>query len=120
MYGACVLDFSPCLRLAHALLVAAVGQAQALKRSGSAAVQQHAYSVTCASAPCCVCRELLAHPEIFKGQQVLELGSGTGLVGLVAALAGAQQVCRPGVIMGVLIQRRSRQWHGRVNPSRSR
>jgi len=35
---------------------------------------------------------MLAHPEIFKGQQVLELGSGTGLVGLVAALAGAQQV----------------------------
>lgn len=42
---------------------------------------------------CCVlCRELLAHPEIFRGQTVLELGSGTGLVGLVAALAGAQQV----------------------------
>jgi predicted nicotinamide N-methyase len=40
----------------------------------------------------CAHRELLAHPEIFKGQQVLELGSGTGLVGLVAALAGAQQV----------------------------
>jgi predicted nicotinamide N-methyase len=42
----------------------------------------------------CGCRELLAHPEIFRGQQVLELGSGTGLVGLVAALAGAQQVGR--------------------------
>lgn len=43
---------------------------------------------------CCavLCRELLAHPEIFKGQQVLELGSGTGLVGLAAALAGAEQV----------------------------
>lgn len=40
----------------------------------------------------CVRRELLAHPEICQGQQVLELGSGTGLVGLVAALAGAQQV----------------------------
>lgn len=47
--------------------------------------------------PCCptqhINREMLSHPEIFKGQQVLELGSGTGLVGLVAALAGAQQVC---------------------------
>lgn len=38
------------------------------------------------------CRELVGHPEIFKGKAVLELGSGTGLVGLVAALAGAQQV----------------------------
>lgn len=34
----------------------------------------------------------MSHPEIFKDQLVLELGSGTGLVGLVAALAGAQQV----------------------------
>ncbi|WIA13232.1 hypothetical protein OEZ85_006822 [Tetradesmus obliquus] len=39
-----------------------------------------------------MCRELVRHPEIFRGQQVLELGSGTGLVGLVAAAAGAQQV----------------------------
>ena len=34
----------------------------------------------------------MTHPEIFKDQLVLELGSGTGLVGLVAALAGAKQV----------------------------
>lgn len=40
----------------------------------------------------CVARELVAHPDIFRDQVVLELGSGTGLVGLVAALAGAQQV----------------------------
>ncbi|WIA33377.1 hypothetical protein OEZ86_006513 [Tetradesmus obliquus] len=39
-----------------------------------------------------MCRELVRHPEIFRGQQVLELGSGTGLVGLVAAAAGAAQV----------------------------
>jgi hypothetical protein len=41
---------------------------------------------------CCCCRELVRHREIFAGQQVLELGSGTGLVGLLAAAAGAQQV----------------------------
>jgi predicted nicotinamide N-methyase len=40
----------------------------------------------------CIARELVAHPDIFQDQVVLELGSGTGLVGLVAALAGAQQV----------------------------
>jgi predicted nicotinamide N-methyase len=44
----------------------------------------------CCAAGCC--RELVCHREIFQGQQVLELGSGTGLVGLVAAAAGAQQV----------------------------
>eukprot|EP00775_Hariotina_reticulata_P013512 gene13512-13637_t len=39
-----------------------------------------------------MCRELVAHPEITQDRVALELGSGTGLVGLVAALTGAQQV----------------------------
>lgn len=43
-------------------------------------------------------RELVRHPEIFRDQVVLELGSGTGLVGIVAALAGARQVRRAVVV----------------------
>ncbi len=35
---------------------------------------------------------LWAHPELVKGKQVLELGAGVGLVGLVAQWLGAKQV----------------------------
>ena len=37
-------------------------------------------------------RELLAHPSIVAGKTVLEIGSGCGLCGIVAAKLGAQQV----------------------------
>jgi Lysine methyltransferase len=39
-----------------------------------------------------LCRELAAHPALVRGRRVLELGSGTGLVGIVAAALGAQLV----------------------------
>ena len=45
--------------------------------------------ILCLFAPC---RELLSHPEIVAGQTVLEIGSGTGLCGIVAAKVGAAQV----------------------------
>ncbi|MCH3755865.1 50S ribosomal protein L11 methyltransferase, partial [Campylobacter coli] len=34
----------------------------------------------------------LDHPEVVKGQRVLELGSGSGIVGIAAAKAGAIHV----------------------------
>ncbi|KAL8566128.1 hypothetical protein ACOMHN_005104 [Nucella lapillus] len=37
-----------------------------------------------------LCEYLSRHPEIVQGKHVLELGSGTGLVGMVAALAGGE------------------------------
>ncbi len=36
---------------------------------------------------------LLAHSESVEGAIVLELGAGTGLVSLVAAIAAAQVFC---------------------------
>lgn len=37
-------------------------------------------------------RELLEHPSIVAGKSVLEIGSGCGLCGIVAAKLGASQV----------------------------
>jgi len=40
------------------------------------------------------CRELAAHPESVRGLDVLEIGAGTGLCGIVAAKLGARRVVR--------------------------
>ncbi len=39
-----------------------------------------------------LCEQLLGYPELIRGRRVLELGSGVGLVGLLAARAGAAHV----------------------------
>lgn len=39
-----------------------------------------------------LCDYLVKHQEIVFGKRVLELGAGTGLVGMVAALAGNADV----------------------------
>ncbi|KAI7839127.1 hypothetical protein COHA_007130 [Chlorella ohadii] len=39
-----------------------------------------------------LCRYLANHPEVVAGQQVVELGAGMGLVGLLCAALGAQHV----------------------------
>lgn len=37
-------------------------------------------------------RHLLDHPEIVSGRRILDLGTGSGLVAIAAALAGARKV----------------------------
>ncbi|MET2828979.1 class I SAM-dependent methyltransferase [Mesorhizobium shangrilense] len=37
-------------------------------------------------------RHILSHPQIVAGRRVLDLGAGSGLVGIAAAKAGARQV----------------------------
>lgn len=39
-----------------------------------------------------VAHHLLAHPEIVRGRRVIDLGAGSGIVGIAAALAGASRV----------------------------
>jgi predicted nicotinamide N-methyase len=38
-------------------------------------------------------RELAEHADLVAGRRVLELGSGTGVCGILAAKLGAAQVC---------------------------
>ena len=37
-------------------------------------------------------RHILEHPELVQGRRVLDLGTGSGLVAIAAALAGARSV----------------------------
>ena len=39
-----------------------------------------------------LCRHLVDNPALVRGRRVLELGSGTGLCGIVAAKPGAAEV----------------------------
>ena len=39
-----------------------------------------------------LCRHLVDNPALVRGRRVLELGSGTGLCGIVAAKLGAAEV----------------------------
>ena len=41
------------------------------------------------------CRELAEHPELVVARRVLELGSGTGLCGILASKLGAAQARSP-------------------------
>ena len=39
-----------------------------------------------------LCEYLLGHPDVVKGKNVLELGAGTGLAGIIAAQIGILDV----------------------------
>lgn len=56
-------------------------------------------------------RHVLDHPELVAGRRVLDLGSGSGLVGIAAALAGASHVlaadidpfCEPAIALNAAL-----------------
>lgn len=46
----------------------------------------------CANANFHMCREMIARPEVVQGHEVLEIGAGCGVCGILAAKLGAQSV----------------------------
>lgn len=57
-----------------------------------AVVANPAYWAFCWGSGLALARYLLDHPEIVGGLRVLDLGSGSGVAGIAAAMAGAKQV----------------------------
>ena len=43
---------------------------------------------------CCLCRHLIAHPEIVAGKRVIEIGAGCGLCGMLAVKLQAHEVSK--------------------------
>ena len=68
--------------------------AAAVASSGSAATEQHSGSLggRVWKSAAALCRWQRAHASLIAGKRVLELGSGTGAVGLYAAGCGASRV----------------------------
>lgn len=57
-----------------------------------AVISEPAYWALCWGSGLALARHLLDRPEWVRGRQVLDLGSGSGVVAVAAALAGARQV----------------------------
>lgn len=57
-----------------------------------AVVAEPAYWAFCWGSGQALARHLLANPSVVDGQRVLDLGSGSGVAGIAAALAGAREV----------------------------
>lgn len=51
-----------------------------------------AYWAFCWASGQVLARHILCHPEKFQGKRILDFGSGSGVVAIAAAMAGARQV----------------------------
>ncbi|GAB4823863.1 hypothetical protein N2152v2_010909 [Parachlorella kessleri] len=54
-----------------------------------------------------LCRELATHPDIVRGQRVLEIGSGCGACGILAAQLGAAEVVMTDYLEAILANLRA-------------
>ncbi|MFT5099050.1 MAG: putative nicotinamide N-methyase [Planctomycetaceae bacterium] len=68
-----------------------------------AVMQEPAYRAFCWASGQVLARYLLGHPELCNGKTILDFGSGSGVVGMATALAGAE---RSESFVATLIQ-----WH---------
>jgi len=57
-----------------------------------AVVAEPAYWAFCWGSGIALARHLLDHPTLVQGRRVVDLGSGSGVAGIAAAMAGAAQV----------------------------
>jgi predicted nicotinamide N-methyase len=57
-----------------------------------AVIRSPAYWAFCWGSGLALARHLLEHPEWVRGRTVVDLGSGSGIAGIAAALAGAERV----------------------------
>ena len=64
-----------------------------LPREAMAVIMERpAYWAFCWASGQALARHLLDHPQLVRGKRVLDFGSGSGVVGIAAAIAGAAQV----------------------------
>lgn len=58
----------------------------------TAVIANPAYWAFCWGSGLALAREILARPELVRGQRILDFGSGSGVAGIAAARAGAAEV----------------------------
>lgn len=86
------LSLPACNNLTLALINADFPTGPLPPEVSEAVIAQPAYWAFCWGSGQALARYLLTNPEIVRGARILDLGSGSGVAGVAAALAGAAEV----------------------------